>query len=105
MILQATSPALGVTGVEGQQNPERKRGVEAAAPPDDHAAPVSPTDEDLHARFLRSDREALGQLAQRHEANLLGLASGLLNGRRDLAMEAVQDTWLRVIKYAKSFRS
>ncbi|HMN42301.1 MAG TPA: RNA polymerase sigma factor [Phycisphaerales bacterium] len=66
---------------------------------------IDPTDESLLARFLRGERDALGLLAARHEYHLLGLASGLLNGRRDLAMDAVQETWLRVIKYGKSFRS
>jgi RNA polymerase sigma-70 factor, ECF subfamily len=64
----------------------------------------SPTDEHLLARFLKGDRDALGTLASRYEPQLVGLACGL-TGRRDLALESVQDTWLKVIKYGRSFRS
>ncbi len=102
MTLPPASELLGAPGV-GE--------VEVAADfqPDPTAvipssAAATPTDEHLLARFLKGDREALGQLASRHEAQLLGLACGL-TGRRDLALEAVQDTWLRVIKYGRSFRS
>jgi RNA polymerase sigma-70 factor (ECF subfamily) len=76
-------------------------GVAAAIAPD---SPATPSDEHLLARFLKGDREALGALASRHEPQLLGLACAL-TGRRDLALESVQDTWLRVIKYGRSFRS
>jgi RNA polymerase sigma-70 factor (ECF subfamily) len=34
---------------------------------------------------------------------MLGLACGLLGGRRDLAQDAVQETWVRVIRFAKGF--
>lgn len=61
------------------------------------------TDEQLLARFARGDRAALGTLAARHENSLIGLATGLLDGRRDLAQEAVQEAWVRVIRYAGSF--
>lgn len=61
------------------------------------------TDEQLLARFVRGERAALGTLAERHERNLVGLATGLLDGRVDLAQDAVQESWLRVIRYAKSF--
>lgn len=62
-----------------------------------------PPDEQLLARFARGERAALGVLAQRHENNLIGLATGLLDGRADLARDVVQEAWVRVIKYAKSF--
>lgn len=61
------------------------------------------TDEQLLTRFNRGDRSALGLLAARYENSLVGLATGLLNGRADLAHDAVQESWVRVIKYAKSF--
>jgi len=61
------------------------------------------TDELLLARFVKGDRDALGALAERHETHLLGLARGLLNGRSDLARDAVQETWVRVIRYGASF--
>lgn len=66
--------------------------------------PDRPTDEQLLARFADGDRAALGELANRHEDNLVGLATGLLGGQRDLAQDAVQESWVRVIKYAGSFK-
>ncbi len=62
------------------------------------------TDEQLFRRFQDGDDSALGELAGRYETALLGLACGLLSGRRDLACDAVQDAWLRVIRYRSSFR-
>lgn len=64
---------------------------------------MEPTDESLLRDFVRGRRDALGELARRYERSLLGLARGLLGGRDDLARDAVQDTWLRVIRYGKSF--
>src|SRR5437773_12341501 len=62
------------------------------------------SDEQLLARFARkSDQSALGELARRHERALLGLACGMLGGREDLAVDAVQETWIRVIRFATSF--
>jgi RNA polymerase sigma-70 factor (ECF subfamily) len=61
------------------------------------------SDEQLLARFTRGDRAALGELASRHESLLVGLATGLLGGRADLARDAVQDSWVKVIKHGKSF--
>lgn len=62
------------------------------------------SDESLLAEFIRGDRAALGELARRHERMLLGVAMGLLNGRSDLAADAVQETWVRVIRFATSFK-
>jgi RNA polymerase sigma-70 factor (ECF subfamily) len=59
-------------------------------------------DLDLLRRFSKGDDAALGELAARYERPLLGLAMGLLNDR-DLARDAVQETWLRVIKSASHF--
>lgn len=64
---------------------------------------ASHSDEQLLKRFVGGDRDALGELAARYETALLGLACGLLNGRRDLAMDVVQETWMRVIRYGRSF--
>ena len=61
------------------------------------------SDEQLLRRFIAGDRDAMGELAGRYERGLLGLACGLLNGRRDLACDAVQESWLRVIRYGASF--
>ncbi len=61
------------------------------------------TDEQLLAAFVGGDRAALGELARRHEASLLGVASGLLGGCPSLASDAVQETWMRVIRYGHSF--
>ena len=61
------------------------------------------TDEQLLKQFVKGDQHSLGQLAQRYELPLLGLACGLLAGQRDLAMDAVQETWMRVIRFGHSF--
>lgn len=61
------------------------------------------TDIDLLRRFQHGEILALAELARRYELSLLGLASGLLDGRQDLARDCVQDCWLRVIKYGKGF--
>ncbi len=61
-----------------------------------------PADTELLAKFAAGDRAALGELAGRHERLLLGLAMGML-GSRELAEEAVQDTWVRVVKAAAMF--
>jgi RNA polymerase sigma-70 factor (ECF subfamily) len=56
----------------------------------------------LLRRFSKGDDAALGELAARYERPLLGLAMGLLSDR-ELAKDAVQETWLRVIKSARHF--
>ena len=61
-------------------------------------------DLDFLKRFAAGDREALGALAERYERSMLGLARGLLNGNADLACEAVQETWLRIIRSAATFK-
>ncbi len=70
-------------------------------------ADVGVSDEQLLARFARDSgdsRTALQELACRHEHRLLGLSLGLCNGREDLAREAVQETWVRVIRHAGKFK-
>ena len=59
-------------------------------------------DEELLKRFAGGDRDALGELAGRYETALLNLAWPMV-GSRELAMDAVQETWLRVIRYAGTF--
>lgn len=83
------------------RDPSPSRHAPAPAP----AAPAAPLDDDaaLLRRFVRGSRPALESLALRHEPALLGLATGLLNGRADLAADAVQDAWLRVIRAAPHF--
>src|SRR5262245_21465378 len=61
------------------------------------------SDESLLQAFNKGERQALGLLAKRYERPLLGLALGLLSGRDDLARDAIQETWLRVIRYGKTF--
>lgn len=61
-------------------------------------------DAELLRQFAAGNARALEELAARHEAGLLGVCKGLLRGRRDLAQEAVQDVWLKVIRSAVSFR-
>ncbi len=61
-----------------------------------------PSDEMLLARFVSGDDEALGELAGRHERAMIGLARGLV-GSDELAREAVQETWVRVIRFAGTY--
>lgn len=61
------------------------------------------TDQALLARFVKGDRAALGELAARYERALLGLSLGIV-GDRDLALDAVQEAWVRVIRFAKGYR-
>lgn len=61
------------------------------------------TDEELLKAFLDGRTDGLAGLAARHERALLGLASGLLGGRRELACDAVQEAWVRVIRFAGQF--
>jgi RNA polymerase sigma-70 factor (ECF subfamily) len=63
----------------------------------------TPSDEDLLARFHSGERDALAQLAERYELPLLGLARALVGRRDDLALDVVQEAWLRVIKYGRNF--
>lgn len=63
----------------------------------------SAADEELLAEFVRGERAALGELARRYEVRLLGLAVGVLGGQQALAHDAVQETWLRVIRFGGSF--
>lgn len=63
----------------------------------------SPDDRDLLSRFLKGEDTALGLLAQRYEPAMLGFARGMLAGRADLAADAVQDTWLRVVRSARTY--
>lgn len=60
------------------------------------------SDEELLRAFCKGERDALGLLAQRHELALLGVAKGLL-GTSEAAVDAVQETWMRVIRYGHSF--
>lgn len=64
---------------------------------------MAKTDEALLSEFTAGQSAALGELARRYEAALLGIACGLLGGRRDLAMDAVQETWVRVVRFAGKF--
>ena len=61
------------------------------------------TDEQLIRRFAHGDRAALGALAEQYEGPLLGLAAGLLGREQTLARDAVQETWLRVIRFGDRF--
>jgi len=61
-----------------------------------------PSDEELIRAFVGGSRDALGTLAHRYECKLLDLSQAIL-GSPDLAADAVQETWLRVVRYAHSF--
>lgn len=74
--------------------------------PDPPPPPISPADAedaDLLRRFIAGDDSALGLLASRHERSLLGIALGLLRDNRDLAADAVQESWVRIIRHASTF--
>ncbi|MCK4871412.1 MAG: RNA polymerase sigma factor [Phycisphaerales bacterium] len=62
------------------------------------------SDEALLHAFCNGDRDALGELAERYERPLLGMALGLAGGSRTVACELVQETWLCVIRSARSYR-
>lgn len=66
---------------------------------------VDATDEQLLARFAKGDHSALGELARRHEPALYGLARAMLARRDDLARDALQEAWVRVIRSARHFRA
>lgn len=70
------------------------------------ALPQAADDSDLGLlrAFSAGDEGALATLAARHERAMLGLARGLLGGDRELARDAVQDTWMRVIRSARTHR-
>ncbi len=61
-----------------------------------------PSDEELIRAFADGSRDALGTFAQRYERRLLDLSQAIL-GSAELAADAVQETWLRVVRYAGSF--
>lgn len=61
------------------------------------------SDHDLFIRFAAGEVDALGLLADRYEIRLLGLARGLLGGSCVLAEEAVQESWVKVIRSAAAF--
>ena len=60
-------------------------------------------DEQILRRIAGGEHEALGELAERYETALLGLACGLLGGSRSQAEDAVQDAWIRVLRGAGGF--
>lgn len=53
-------------------------------------------------RIASGQTDEIAALAERYERELLGLALGL-TGSADLAEEVVQDTWVRVLRSAKTF--
>lgn len=73
---------------------------------DPPANPADAPDEVLLRRFADGDHSALEELARRYERALLGLTRGLLGGdaATDAACDAVQEAWVKVIRYARSFR-
>lgn len=61
------------------------------------------SDEALLRSVAAGKATVLEELARRYERGLLGLALGLLGGRSDLARDAVQETWMRVLRFAGGF--
>lgn len=62
-----------------------------------------PGDEQLLASFVQGHEDALGALAARYEPRLTGLCRGLCGGDEALGAEAMQETWMRVIRFANRF--
>lgn len=60
------------------------------------------TDEQLMQAIGRGSREALGQLFDRHHAAVFRQCLGLVGSRQD-AEDLVQDVFLRVWRYARSY--
>ncbi|MBL1216062.1 MAG: RNA polymerase sigma factor [Planctomycetes bacterium] len=67
--------------------------------------PENATDAQLLTRLSSGDSRALEALANRYEKGLVGIARGLLGGRQDLADDAVQETWVRVLRFGSTFSS
>ncbi len=61
------------------------------------------SDEELLQQFVGGDREALGRLAERHEPRMLGLARAILGSASSGASDAVQQTWVRVVRFAAKY--
>jgi RNA polymerase sigma factor (sigma-70 family) len=60
------------------------------------------TDEQLMQQVQEGDYTALGILMERHEARIFIRCKGILHNPED-AEEKVQDTFMRVVKYAKRY--
>ncbi|MFN0136982.1 MAG: RNA polymerase sigma factor [Phycisphaerae bacterium] len=61
------------------------------------------SDEELLQQFVGGDREALGTLAERHEPRMLGLARAIVGPSPGDSDDAVQQTWVRVIRFAAKY--
>lgn len=91
---------IGRGQIPGNKRLNDQAGPHSGAPLPGEEGPLS--DERLLAMFVCGDEAALGELARRYEGLLLGLCTGML-GDRALAMEAVQETWLRVIRHGRTY--
>jgi len=60
-------------------------------------------DEKLIRYYTRGDEEALVQLVKRHQKNIYNLSFRFMNNSQD-AWDATQETFIRLIKRAKSFK-
>jgi RNA polymerase sigma-70 factor (ECF subfamily) len=72
--------------------------VDAAQPPS-----PQPSDHELMLRVSQGEREALGLLVRRHQAQVVGLAYRFL-GRWDVAEDVAQDVFVRVWRAAGAYR-
>ena len=61
------------------------------------------SDEELLAAFVKGDRAALGELAPRYEIIATWFCERVCRGHAEMACDAVQDTWMRVIRFADQF--
>ena len=69
---------------------------------DNRRQALTGSDEELLQAFVQGRRSALGELAGRYEVSLLNLSLAIL-GSRELACDAVQETWVRVLRFAHKF--
>jgi RNA polymerase sigma-70 factor (ECF subfamily) len=60
------------------------------------------SDEELLRAFAGGRRSALAALAERYERRLLDLSLAILRSS-EAAEDAMQETWLRVVRYARTF--
>src|SRR5687768_11834849 len=68
-----------------------------------HAGVVMNSSQDLIARARTGDPEAFGLLFERHARSVLAFLSNLL-GRRDVAEELTQETFVRAYRGLPEFR-
>ena len=65
---------------------------------------VEPSDDELFERYRKGDAAAFEQLLARHQSALFGFLVRMA-GSRALAEDLFQETWLRVVRESRRYRS